>query len=270
MGSLKFVVSILLAASFGLFGAGASFAEETYYQGWPEKTDIDPHHDWTIKVNQPLDEATINESNIYVFQNNSPNVEGVKLSLGEDLMSIKVEAPEQGYKAGEEYALCIEKSVKSSIGKELKQPIMMKFIIADSESNSEKVTVPDTELKSLIQETLYWAVGSSDITKESMLQLKGLNVYGSGIIGIKDLTGLEYALNLEGIYLGGNQLSDISPLVNLKSLRDIDLSGNQVSDISPLINLTSLESVVLNENPLNEDAMKIIKILEGRGVSVSY
>lgn len=270
MKSVKCMVSILLAALLGLFGAGISFAEETYYQGWPEKTTIDPHHDWTIKVNQQLDEATINESNIYVFQTNSPNVEGVKLSLGEDLMSIKVEAPEQGYKAGGEYVLYIEKSVKSSMGKELKQPVMMKFVIAEDVSNSEKVTVPDQELKSLIQETLYWAVGSSDMTKESMLKLRGLNVYGSGIIGIKDLAGLEYAPHLEGIYLGGNQLSDLSPLINLKSLQYIDLSGNRVSDISLLLNLTNLKEVTLSDNPLNENAMEIIKTLEERGVLVTY
>lgn len=95
---------------------------------WGEKMNVDAHHNWTIAFNDELDSASINADNIFV-QHNNENVEPIKISLSADKKSIRVEAPTEGYKAGEAYFLFVEKSIKSASGKELKQPIQMKFTI---------------------------------------------------------------------------------------------------------------------------------------------
>lgn len=53
------------------------------------------------------------------------------MSLNPDKKSVKVKAPNGGYKLGETYIIYVEKAVKSEKGKGLKQPVKMKFIIKE-------------------------------------------------------------------------------------------------------------------------------------------
>lgn len=253
MKLLQVFFGIMILIMAGLLGGNLSSAEVTYYQSWPEKTNVDPHHNWTIKLNQQLDETTVNNENVYVFQDQSPNVEGVEVTINEDQASIIVKAPEQGYKAGEEYALCIEKSIKSADGKELKQPIMMKFTIKSIEdSGDEIVNIPDRGLETVIREELQKPLG--DITKDDMLKLEKLNGYQEYTEGppsksiISSLEGLQFATNLKTLDLTRNYLDDISPLSNLKNLTSLNLFANDVEDISPLAGLTNLTHLDLYWN----------------------
>ncbi|MGN7385541.1 transglycosylase SLT domain-containing protein [Sporosarcina sp. SAFN-015] len=104
--------------------------EGLHYNNWEEKTNIDPHHNWTIHFTHELDETTVNDTNIYV-QYDLQKIDSLKVSLLADQKSLKVEAPEGGYLNGETYFLYINKSVRSRNGQELKQPIKMKFTIKD-------------------------------------------------------------------------------------------------------------------------------------------
>ena len=69
---------------------------------------------------------------------------------------------------------------------------------------------------------------------------------------ISDLTGLEYCLNLEAIYLTDNLISDISALANLTNLEILVLGNNNISDISALAGLTSLEIFILDGNNISD------------------
>lgn len=69
-----------------------------------------------------------------------------------------------------------------------------------------------------------------DPTAADMLGLTHLNANSSDIA---DLTGLEYARNLEKIWLYDNQISDLSPLASLTKLTDLGLAWNQITDLSP-------------------------------------
>lgn len=95
---------------------------------WGSKEDVNPHHDWTIKFNDYLDETTINNSNIFV-QYNKEDVEGIKVSLSKDKKSVTVEAPIEGYLLGETYSLNIRPSVHSVNGDPLENTIEMEFTI---------------------------------------------------------------------------------------------------------------------------------------------
>ena len=58
--------------------------------------------------------------------------------------------------------------------------------------------------------------------------------------------------NLQELYLGGNQISDLTPLAALTSLTSLELGGNQISDLTPLAALTSLTSLELGGNQISD------------------
>ena len=87
-----------------------------------------------------------------------------------------------------------------------------------------------------------------------------LTVLGGWDQGIRDLTGLEFATNLETLDLGenletginSNDISNLSPLSGLTNLWWISLSRNSISDISPLAGLTNLGILYLNDNSISD------------------
>ena len=79
--------------------------------------------------------------------------------------------------------------------------------------------------------------------------------------GIKDLTGLEYAINLKELFVReereefrGNGISDLTPIAGLMQLESLDIGGigNHVSDLSPIANLTNIKHLGLGGNPISD------------------
>ena len=111
--------------------------------------------------------------------------------------------------------------------------------------------------------------------------VEGLTLFNQGI---KDLTGLEHAINLKELFVReqreefrgngisdltpisgltqlvnlniggiGNHVSDLSPIANLTNIKHLDLGGNPISDLSPIANFTQLESISFDDNvPLTD------------------
>ena len=101
------------------------------------------------------------------------------------------------------------------------------------------VYIPDANLRDAIETALDKAPGAV-ITAENMKRLVELRGVGRGI---RDLTGLETATNLEELYLQNNPISDISPLAGLTKLKEINLRNSSLSDLSPLSELIKLKEV---------------------------
>ncbi len=112
------------------------------------------------------------------------------------------------------------------------------------QASAQVVEIPDSNLEKAIREELQLSDNTS-ITQQQMLELIGLFAADRGII---DLTGLEYATNLDFLNLGGNQIRDIQPLENLIQLTWLSLWHNHVEDITPLANLTKLRTLDLSYN----------------------
>ena len=72
----------------------------------------------------------------------------------------------------------------------------------------EVVSIPDANLAAVVREALDLTPGDA-ISQLDMLRLGWLEATSHQIT---DLTGLEYAVNLKGLNLGDNQISDITPL----------------------------------------------------------
>ena len=110
------------------------------------------------------------------------------------------------------------------------------------------VVIPDPNLAAALRRRLGLA-SNAPITRQAMQRLRGWDASSSGIA---DLTGLEYATNLEWLEFRSNQISDVSPLAGLTNLQELSLRENQISDVSPLAALTNLERLWLSQNPISD------------------
>ncbi len=93
------------------------------------------------------------------------------------------------------------------------------------------------------------ALGVMDPTPSDMLSLYRLEAMS---LGISDITGLEYATNLNTLDLRFNQITDISPLSGLTNLWWLGIYSNRISDLSPLTNLTGLQSLDPGNNQVSD------------------
>ena len=105
------------------------------------------------------------------------------------------------------------------------------------------VNISDRNLRAAIAE----ALGKDDtgvisITFEEMKTLTTLNASNRDI---KDLTGLEFAVNLEILNASDNQITDLSPLSKLINLRVLNIWHNPVESLSPIAGLSNLETITL-------------------------
>ena len=68
-----------------------------------------------------------------------------------------------------------------------------------------------------------------------------------------DIAPLRLMKNLEVLNLGGNQVSDLSPISGLTNLKKLSLyDNNRISDLTPLKNLTNLTMLSLYFNPIGD------------------
>lgn len=112
----------------------------------------------------------------------------------------------------------------------------------------DKVTIKDSKLKT---ELLKYDINKDgELSKNEMQNIRELRITDNK--GITDLTGLEYATNMEGIDFMDNKITNISPLANLKSLKYLVIMNANISDISPLASLTSINNLSLYNNNITD------------------
>ena len=115
-------------------------------------------------------------------------------------------------------------------------------------AQSDVVKFVDPNLEQVVRNTL-GIPKRQPITRADMTRLTSLD---AEFKDIRNLSGLEYAINLQWLNLWGNEIKDISPLSNLSNLWLLWLSYNQISDISPLANLTNLWYLDLSNNQISD------------------
>ena len=126
--------------------------------------------------------------------------------------------------------------------------ILLVFLSIPSISTAQTVTIPDANLRAVIEVALGKASGAA-ITSSDMAALPRLRATGANI---SDLTGLEHAINLTELYLAWNSISDISVLGGLTNLTRLALGENSISDISVLGGLTNLTWLALVGNSISD------------------
>ena len=125
------------------------------------------------------------------------------------------------------------------------------------------IAVPDPNLKRAIRDTLSLPE-TEPLTQGQMLRLLELNAQGKGIT---DLTGLEYASELQTLRLCDNQIHDLRPLTGLVRLETLTLCANSLNDIYSLASLTQLRALDLSENMIKDIApLANLTLLEELGL----
>ncbi|GEM_PF-3302793 len=118
----------------------------------------------------------------------------------------------------------------------------------EEENNGEVVDIADDNLREAVLEKLE-KEHEDDITVDDMEGITSLNADNREV---EDLTGLEYAVNLEKLDLSNNIIDNIDALAAFEELEVLYLERNRVSDISPLANLEDLRFLVLQHNEISD------------------
>ena len=105
------------------------------------------------------------------------------------------------------------------------------------------VSFPDIELEAVIRDAISKPTG--DIYDGDLI---GLTFLDARYCNISNLEGVQHCTDLSELYLGDNNIIDISPLAGLANLRVLDLDDNQIVDISALSGLTNLTKLYLGNN----------------------
>ena len=109
------------------------------------------------------------------------------------------------------------------------------------------VSIPDAGLRARVGAALGKAPGDA-IGANELAALAALDARGAGV---RDLAGLEHAVNLEGLDLGLNPLADVRALESLPALRTLNLDGTFV-DPWALAALARLERLSLRDNGIED------------------
>ena len=131
----------------------------------------------------------------------------------------------------------------------------------------QPVNIPDANLRAVIERALNKPAGAT-ITNAEMATLTSLEGDGTDI---RELTGLEFAINLTELHLNRNQLSDLSPLAGLTKLKYLRINKSGVTDLSPLAGLTNLEDLDISDNQLLSDLSPLAGLtnLETLGLDIN-
>ena len=87
---------------------------------------------------------------------------------------------------------------------------------------------------------------------------------------INSVDGLEFFTHLEYLYLSGNNISDITPLMKLRNLKNLSMRGNKISDagqfnltlsIKPTIDIA--DNCIQDFSPIDENMLEPV-LLTGR------
>ena len=105
------------------------------------------------------------------------------------------------------------------------------------------VSIPDPGLRGRIAV----ALGKRTEDTIGVDELAALVVLDARNVGVADLTGLEYAVNLEGLDLGHNPVADVRPLLSLSALRRLNLDG-MGADLRELAALRGLKELSLRRS----------------------
>lgn len=126
----------------------------TSYRELPTKYNVDKNKDFEIKFNKDISFISVNSNTIKVVDSKGNEIPVKLKSKSTDKKVAIVEAPIDGYKEGETYALIVRKGLSSLNSYKLVDETVMKFAIADSSTGStggteDNETVGNTRVNSV-------------------------------------------------------------------------------------------------------------------------
>ena len=141
------------------------------------------------------------------------------------------------------------------------------YSLRDSASTyalNDAVSFADWNLKNALVNAGYDKNGDGDLSEAEMEMIYGIDLSG---LNITNLSGLEYATNLEFVDLSNNALTNIDALASCTELQYVDISNNSITSIAALANATKMFILVADYN--NITSVSVIAGLD-RLVTVSF
>ena len=132
-------------------------------------------------------------------------------------------------------------------------------------SSAQDVNIPDANLRKAINE----ALGKAPNARVTATEMATLRELQAGSMDIRNLTGLEAAVNLKDLNLHSNLISDLSPLTGLTQLHHIGLEENVITDLSPLEKLIDVRELHLGHN-LIADLSPLAGLINLRGIGLHH
>lgn len=138
---------------------------------------------------------------------------------------------------------------------------------------AERITKPtkicdlfeDRRLAQIVAKTLQKSSEEDTVTQSELDSVTSLEAYNYPYkpVGIRTLNGIEYLNNLEHFLAGMNDITDLSPLSNLRKLWELQLPYNShLQDITPLRALTNMKRMHLSYTAIQDiSALKDMKKL---------
>ena len=114
-----------------------------------------------------------------------------------------------------------------------------------AQTQSGTVSIPDSNLRSAVEDALGKQSGDA-ITAAEMARLVVLDASNSGV---RDVTGLQHAVNLRGLYLQGNRIPSVSSLSGLDRMQVLFLQSNDISSVD-VTGMRDLRFLDLSNNEL--------------------
>ena len=139
------------------------------------------------------------------------------------------------------------------------------FFLFPLTTTAQTVNIPDDNLRAAIEEALDKS-SNARVTVNEMVTLRELRAVS---MDIRNLAGLEAAVNLEDLKLNNNSISNISPLAGLIKLRHVELEENKITGLSPLEGLIGVEQLRLGNN-LIVDLSPLEGLINLRGITLHH
>ncbi|GGD79549.1 stalk domain-containing protein [Paenibacillus nasutitermitis] len=126
---------------------------------------------------------------------------------------------------------------------------------ASMEELAQEPVIKDENLEQAIHSWL-GKKGDEPLTKADLESLTVVSLSGKGI---KDLQGLEYAVNVTELDLNNNEITDLTPLKQLSKIRHLSLKANQISSIEELSALKEMKYLEISWNQIS--SLEVVKQL---------
>ncbi|MDQ8204497.1 leucine-rich repeat domain-containing protein [Pelagicoccus sp. SDUM812003] len=123
--------------------------------------------------------------------------------------------------------------------------------VAILSASGAEISIPDPNLEAVLREALAKPTGTltdADLATLTFLDSSGYSLDESE--RISDLTGLNYAVNLEELRLDYHEIEDLSPLWTLESLLGLSMIHNRIASIGILAAIPQIELIDLRHNQI--------------------
>ncbi len=143
----------------------------------------------------------------------------------------------------------VESETESETESESETETELEEVLLDTKKPADAINFADQALSKVLL-AKYDANKDGFIARSELSKLTSLSLPKAGI---KDLSGLEYAVNLQSLNLSGNSFSSLKALSSMKKLQSVDLSSNRnLKTLKILKSLPKLKTAKLSGTGISD------------------